>query len=83
MPTFPPRVPSSLKSALAGTVMLTPASAALLASTEGGNWIWVFWVALTLCKVPAGISGRKISPLPPARLVLTPAAASHCLPTNG
>src|SRR5262249_3104326 len=41
MPTFPPRVPSSLNNEFAGTVMLTPASAGLFAITLGGNEIVV------------------------------------------
>src|SRR5215475_635112 len=47
IPTLPPRVPSSLNSELAGTVMLTPASAGLFATTLAGNEIVVFCVMLT------------------------------------
>ena len=39
--------------------------------------------AATGVKASAGMSGRKISPVPPARLELTPASAVHAFPTNG
>src|SRR5580765_3983563 len=55
MPTLPPRVPLSLNSELAGTVIETPAKAGLLAITDGGKVIRVSSVALTGCKVPATI----------------------------
>src|SRR5262245_59641879 len=58
IPTFPPRVPSSLNSELAGTVMLTPTSAGLFAMTLGGNEIVVSVVMLTGCSVPTVISGK-------------------------
>ena len=50
---FPPRVPSSLNSEFAGTVMLTPAKAGLLDTTLCGNEIIVSLVMLTGCKIPA------------------------------
>ena len=83
MPTLPPRVPSSLNSELAGTVMLTPAKAGLFATTNGGNETVVSLVRLTACSVPAVISGRYICPVPPAKLSIRPATASQALPTYG
>src|SRR5438067_696685 len=58
IPTFPPRVPSSLNSEFAGTVIVTPANAGLFAVTDGGKVMIVFVFMLTGCKVPAVISGR-------------------------
>src|SRR5690349_11919373 len=52
IPTLPPRLPSSLKSELAGTVTETPARAALLATTEAGKVIVESTVLLTGCSVP-------------------------------
>lgn len=40
-------------------------------------------VALTGCSAAPGTRGRKISPVPLARLSARPATASHALPTNG
>lgn len=83
MPTWPPRVPSSAKSALGGTVRLTPASSGCSASTAGGKVTVVGSVALTGRNVPALTRGRKISPVPPARLLVRPGTAVKVLPTNG
>ena len=45
------------------------------------NAITVSVTGLTGCKVPCLINGRKISPVPPARVSCFPATASHALPT--
>lgn len=83
MPTLPPRAPFSLKSVFAGTMISTPASAGFAARTDGAKVIRVSVVMLTAWSASAWISGRKISPVPPARLFVWPAVASHALPTNG
>jgi hypothetical protein len=47
MPTRPPRVPLSLKSALAGTLISTPASAGFAATTSTGKVTFVSCAVLT------------------------------------
>src|SRR5258707_15500169 len=83
IPTFPPRVPSSLNNEFAGTMIDTPASAGLFEITEGGKLMAVSAVMLTGCNVSAVISGKKIWPVPPAKLFVLPATASQALPTYG
>ena len=79
----PFRVPSSLKSELAGMVIETPFSSGFFCNTDAGKVTKVSLLMLTGCNVPWTISGRNIWPFPPARLSTRPALASHALPTNG
>ncbi len=52
MPTVPPRVPSSAKSALAGTMTFTPANSGNWSSTAGAKVTSVSCSMLTGCSVP-------------------------------
>src|SRR3954464_11676684 len=82
-PTLPPRLPFSLKRVFGGTVISTPARAGLVANNDAANDIFVGWLALTDVSASAAINGRKIAPVPPARLLVLPGTVSQALPTKG